>query len=230
MTKLIYHIILYAVLAVGTIFTGYSQRTYEPKFYVGGHAGVSLSRVNFSPSVPQSFLIGKQVGITGRYAEESNFGLIAEFNLVQRGWSEKFDEAPLTYQRTINYINIPILTHIFFGSKKFKAFFNLGPEVSFMLGESTSSNFDYSKPSSVVGFPQTHRSEQYGMSVSTKFDYGISAGAGIELIVAKKHSIMLDGRFYYGLGNIFPSHKTDYFSASPNMSILVNIGYMIRVK
>ena len=229
MTKL-FHIIFSVILSACIVFNSYSQRTYEPKFYVGGHAGVSLSRVNFSPSVPQSFLIGKQVGISGRYAEESNFGLIAELNLVQRGWSEKFEDSPLSYQRTINYINIPILTHIFFGSKKFKAFFNLGPEVSFMLGESSSSNFDYNKPSSVVGFPQTHRTEQYGMSVSTKFDYGISAGAGIELILAGKHSIMLDGRFYYGLGNIFPSHKTDYFSASPNMSILVNIGYMIRVQ
>lgn len=218
------------LFTVTTVMSGYGQRTYEPKFYVGGHAGVSLSRVNFSPSVPQGFLIGKQIGISGRYAEENNFGLIAEINFVQRGWSETFDESPLSYKRTINYINIPILTHIFFGSKKFKAFFNLGPEVSFMLGENTSSNFDYSKPSTVVGFPNTHRSEQYNMDVTTKFDYGISAGAGIELIIARKHSIMLDGRFYYGLGNIFPSHKTDYFSASPNMSILVSLGYMIRVK
>lgn len=229
MTKL-YHIIFSVILAFGIVFNSYCQRTYEPKFYVGGHAGVSLSRVNFSPSVPQSFLIGKQIGISGRYAEESNFGLIAELNFVQRGWSEAFDDAPLSYKRTINYVNIPILTHIFFGSKKFKAFFNLGPEVSFMLGESTSSNFDYSKPSSVTGFPNTHRSEQYKMNITSKFDYGISAGAGIELILAGKHSIMLDGRFYYGLGNIFPSHKTDYFSASPNMSILVSLGYMIRVK
>lgn len=211
-------------------FSVFSQRTYEPKFYIGGHAGISLSRVNFSPSVPQSFLIGKQGGVSFRYAEESHFGLIGELNFMQRGWTETFEDAPLSYHRTINYLNIPILTHIFFGSEHFKVFFNLGPEISFMIGESSSSNFDTSNVESVTDFPKTHRSEQYGLNVTTKFDYGISAGTGIELIIAKKHSIMLDGRFYYGLGNIFPSHKTDYFSASPNMSIVVSLGYMFRLK
>ncbi|MCH5216631.1 MAG: PorT family protein [Muribaculaceae bacterium] len=213
-----------------TISNSYSQRTYEPKFYIGGHAGVTLSRINFSPSIPQGFIMGKQFGISGRYAEESNFGLIGEVNFMQRGWSESFDDAPLSYKRTLNYINIPILTHIFFGNNKFKGFFNLGPEVSYMISESESSNFDINQPNANSGFPNTHRSEQYKMAVTTKFDYGISAGAGIELIIANKHSVMLDGRFYYGLGNIFPSHKTDYFSASPNMSIIVSLGYMIRVK
>ena len=41
---------------------------------------------------------------------------------------------------------------------------------------------------------------------------------------------MLEGRFYYGLGNIFHSAKKDVFSASRGMSIELTLGYMIRVR
>lgn len=47
-----------------------------------------------------------------------------------------------------------------------------------------------------------------------KFDYGITAGAGIEFYLRPRHSIVLEARYYFGLGNIFPSTKADYFSAS----------------
>ena len=68
------------------------------------------------------------------------------------------------------------------------------------------------------------------MKVKNRFDYGITAGAGIEFIVAGRHSLMLEGRYYFGLGNIFPSAKKDYFSASRGTSILVTLGYMFRLK
>lgn len=68
------------------------------------------------------------------------------------------------------------------------------------------------------------------MSVERKFDYGIAAGAGMEVIIKRHHAIMLEGRFYYGLGNIFKDSKRDYFSASRGMSIEVTLGYLFRVK
>ena len=45
--------------------------------------------------------------------------------------------------------------------------FNLGPEVSYMIGESISSNFDYTNPSAVDGFPSRARTEQLAMEVKT---------------------------------------------------------------
>ena len=66
--------------------------------------------------------------------------------------------------------------------------------------------------------------------MKNKFDYGILAGVGVELILKKKHSIMLEGRYYYGLGNIFPAKKKDEFSASRNTTIEISLGYMFRVK
>ena len=211
-----------------------AQREYSPNFAIGGKAGATLSRMSFSPEVHQKFTQGMTMGLAARYTEEKYFGLIAEINFTQRGWDEDFvrDEAPqFNYTRTLNYVSIPLLTHIYFGSNKVRGFFNLGPEVSFMLSNSISANFDYENYKSIPDFPQGYRTnEQLNKEIERKFDYGIAGGAGVEFIVKRKHSFMLEGRYYFGLGNIYKDSKRDFFAASRNQSIEVTLKYMIRVK
>ena len=48
--------------------------------------------------------------------------------------------------------------------------------------------------------------------------------------VNAKHSLLLEARFYYGLTDVFPNHKTDIFSGSNTMSITVTLGYFYRLK
>lgn len=227
--------VLLSVFVMG--FMGaYAQRTYEPKFYIGVKGGASLSRMSFSPSVKQSFGNGLLGGITARYTEEKVFGLIGELYIVQRGWEENFNEEGqpplgLKYQRKLTYITLPVLTHIYFGNNRIHGFFNLGPSVSYLLSESTESNFDYENPSSNPLFPSVYRpTEQLVMPVKNKFDYGISGGVGFEVFINKKNSIMVEGRYYFGLGSIYPGSKKDIFSASRPMSIEISASYMLRIK
>lgn len=211
-----------------------AQREYSPNFAIGAKGGVTMSTVSFSPEVHKKMTQGVTMGVAARYTEEKYFGLIAEINFTQRGWEEDFteDEAPqFTYKRTLNYVSIPLLTHIYFGSKKFRGFVNLGPEVSFMLSSSIDANFDYKNYASIPDFPQGYRNnEQLSKEIDRKFDYGIAGGAGMELIIKRRHSIMLEGRYYFGLGNIFNDSKRDYFAASRNQSIEVTLKYMFRVR
>lgn len=209
-----------------------AQYYYSPEFCVGGHGGVTLSTMAFSPKVKQSMLPGALFGVTARYTEEKFFGLIAEVNFEQRGWKEKFDDGTnFEYSRSLTYIQIPFMTHFYFGSRKFKGFINLGPSVSVLIGEGISSNFNYRNPASVAGFDIENRhTNQMNMEVKNKFDYGVVGGAGMELILKRKHSIMLEARYYFGLGNIFPAAKKDEFSASRSTSIEVCLGYMFHIK
>ncbi|MDE6765573.1 MAG: PorT family protein [Duncaniella sp.] len=211
-----------------------AQREYSPKFYLGAKGGATLSRMTFSPGVHQKMVQGVTMGVSAKYVEENIFGLLAEVNVTQRGWKEDFerDLAPeFDYSRKLTYIQIPFMTHIYFGADKFKGFINLGPEFGYMLGDKISANFEYNNLKDIPGFPTTMRTnEQMSMEIERKFDYGIAAGAGMEFIVKRKHSLQLEGRFYYGLGNIFNDSKRDFFSASRGMSIEITLGYMIRVK
>lgn len=218
-----------------TVFLGImaakAQTHYIPHVWVGGHAGMTMSEMSFSPSVRQSMVQGMTAGLSFRYAEERHVGLIAELNISQRGWKEDFEGAPFSYSRRLTYMEIPVLTHIFFGSPKFKGFFNLGPVVGYMIGDNIKSDFDYAHPDQVPGFPLTNRStEQMAMEIKNKFDYGITAGAGCEFVVKRRHAFTLEARYYFGLGNIYPSSKKDTFSASRGTSIMVTLGYMFRLK
>ena len=223
-------IILFLVVLLATISLS-AQKHYVPNVHVGVHAGMGMSQMSFSPSVEQKMLNGITAGVSFRFAEERHVGLMAELNITQRGWQEDFEESPLTYSRKMTYLELPMMTHIFFGSPKVKGFFNLGPQLCYMLGSSIDSNFDYENPRMSPDFPSGYRSvEQMAMEIKNKFDYGIVLGAGLETIIKRKHSVMLEARMYYGLGNIFPSSKKDVFSASRGMNITVTLGYMFRVK
>jgi hypothetical protein len=211
----------------------HAQRHYEPHVHIGGHGGVTLSNVSFYPHIKEQLLMGTQFGLSFRYAEERHVGFLVEVNFDQRGWKENFEEYnnQFNYYHRTNYIELPVMTHIFFGSRKVKGFINLGPQIGYMLSDKIESNFDYKNPSKITSFPSENRyTEQMGLDITKRFDYGITAGAGIEFVIKKRHSVMLEARYYYGLGNIFPSAKKDFFSASRGSSIAVSMGYMFRLK
>lgn len=222
---------LIAALTALITTTASAQRTYDPHFAVGGHGGVTLSNMAFTPSIEQSMIQGVMFGVKARYTEEKFFGLVAEFNVEQRGWKETFDETDFSFSRRLTYLQLPVMTHIYFGNDRLKGFINLGPSVGYMIADNVSANFDYRNPASVEGFPIANRHvNQMSMDIKNHFDYGICAGGGVEFIVKRKHSILLEGRYYYGLGNIFSAKKKDEFSASRGTSIQVTLGYMFHIK
>lgn len=223
--------LLTLVAAVGAT----AQTHYNSHIWLGARGGVTLSRMDISPSITQTMKTGTTGAVTFRYAEEKLFGLVAELGFVQRGWKEQFntpeETSPLQYSRTLTYVNLPVMTQIIFGTNRFKGFVNLGPEVSYLVSEGTTANFDYRNPTAAEGWPKRPRQyEHLAMAVHNKFDYGITGGAGIEVYVAPRHSLTLEARYYFGLGNIFHSSKADVYSASRCTSIEVTLGYNFRLK
>ena len=228
------HILLLPLLSVmlllsAVAFKAGAQTHYEANIAIGAKAGTTFSSVSMSPSVPQSMLMGTTMGLTFRYIEERHFGFIVELNMMQRGWKETFEKDPgYAYQRRLTYLHLPFLTHIDFGSHKFRGFFNAGPELCWMIGDSHTENFD---TGNIPVFNDEFReTEQFDMPIQSKFDYGISAGLGMEFILKNKHSIILEGRYYFGIGNIFGSSKADHFGKSNGMAITATLGYMFRLK
>jgi len=219
-------------IAAITTLTSTAQREYSPNFAIGAKAGATISSMSFSPKIDQAMLPGFIAGIVARYTEERHFGIIAELNIQQRGWREKYDPGDnFSYSRTLTYLQLPLLTHIYFGSDRFKGFVNLGPEIGYMLTSSINADFDYTDINSVTGYPMGYRvNQQLAMDIQNRFDYGISGGVGMEYVAKRRHSIIIEGRFYYGLGNIFHATKKDYFSASRGMSIEITAAYMFRLR
>ena len=223
-----YIIFLMVVLLATT--AAQAQTHYEGRFSVGGKAGATFSKINFSPSVPQQLLIGMTIGGAVRYIEEKHFGLIAEFSLTQGGWREKFEESDYNFRHRLTYLQIPVLTHVYFGSNTVHGFLNAGPQIGFMIADGVSSNFDYTGAAGLEYFNEHSRHiEQYSLDIKNRFDYGITVGVGLEVLRGRRHSFALEGRFYYGLSDIFSNHKADTFSGSAGMSFMVTLGYFYHL-
>lgn len=224
---------IFALLLLGvTTLTGRAQgEHYEGNLFLGAKGGVTLSQTFFNPSVPQGMKMGAMAGLMLRYIEQEHFGLIAELNFEQRGWKESFDETSYAYSRTLNYIQIPVLAHIYFGSPRAHFFINAGPEVGFMIGDSMSCNFDMANYKDLPDFPKNRQVAQWTLAADKKIDFGISAGLGAEVFLDKKRgSVTLEGRFYYGLGNVVETGRTQTFSSANSMSIMASIGYWFQLK
>lgn len=223
--------LLLIVLIASGVLAADAQRYYSPDFAIGVRAGTSMSNMAWQPSVRQTMTPGFIAGITLRYTEEKYFGLMADLKVVQRGWAEKFEDNPeLKYRRQFTYIQLPVMTHIYFGSQKFRGFVNLGPSVSFMLQDKITSNFNYRNTSEVTNFPQDRRTQQLDLAVYRKFDYGITGGGGIEFRMRRKYSFMIEARYYFGIANVFSSKRGDTFGASRNNSIDLTAAWMFRLK
>lgn len=206
-----------------------AQSHYNSNVTIGVKAGTDISRLFFNPSVKQGMKPGAMAGFMFRYVEESHFGLIAELNFVQRGWKENFEKEPFRYSRTLNYIMLPVMAHIYFG-RRGKFFANVGPEIGLRLSDSYSANFDVNKAPDIEGFNKYHNVKQYTEPIKQRFDYGICAGLGGEFNLNRLNSISAEVRFYYGLGNLLSAARKDYFNASNSMNLEFTLGYWFRIK
>lgn len=221
--------ICFLFLIMAGIINSYAQTHYNSNVSIGVKGGADLSRMFFNPSVKQGFKPGAMVGVMFRYIEESHFGIVAELNFIQRGWKENFEGEPFSYERTMNYLQLPILAHIYFG-RRGRFFANIGPEIGVRLSDSYKADFNVTQAPDITGFPKYHETQQYTEPVKQRVDYGISAGLGGEFSINRRNALNMEVRFYYGLGNLFSSARKDYFNASNSMALEFTLGYWFRIK
>ena len=213
------------------IFSGISvqaQNTFRSELAIGGSAGAGFSTVSFRPKVTQNTLIGYHGGASVRWITEKNLGLQLEINFTQKGWKEAIDltdddESPSItnpfYIRKMRYMEIPLFTHIYFGSDKARFFVNMGPQIGFFVHESTDQNLN--------GAAMPNRPhEQHSMPVEKKFEWGIGGGPGVELR-SDIGFFLLEGRYYYGLSDFYNTRRGDAFSRAANQTITVKLTYFV---
>ena len=189
----------------------------KPELYLGTNQGVNLwPNVSFTPKVAQNFDVRYKGGFTVRYVNLKYFGFQAELNYSQQGWSETSATGE-RYSHRFDYLELPILAHIYFGKKNTKFFVNLGPEIRYMISDAATTPFAQG-----AGIQQTKE-------IENRFDYGITGGLGIEFRTQKIGAFQLEARYHFGLNNVFNASKKDDFSKSSNQAISVGIVYLFNV-
>ncbi len=163
-----------------------------------------------------------------RYISEKNLGLIVELNYSQQGWEENFKDQPeFSYSHQLNYLEMPVLTHIYFGNKV-RFIVNLGPKLSYLMNDSENMNealADYIASGSASSTFVTH---QYYRSAERKIDYGLLGGLGLEFRTGIGN-FTLEGRYSFSLGDIYNNKKSDYFNRSANRVISAKLTYYVKL-
>ena len=211
----------------------YSQAdSFTTEWAYGINGGLTFSKVGFSSSrlsVPQVLLEQFSGGITVRYISENHFGIQGELNYALYGWKERTDTIYSNrYARSIAYLELPVMTHIYFNlSKRIRIIFNLGPQIGYYIGEKEIERDIIDLKQETDDSEQTQKPSYYDTSVQHSFGYGLKGVMGFEFRT-KIGSFILDGRYYYGLSDIFNSTKSDWFQASHNQVMGVNLTYLFR--
>ena len=237
--------IISAILSIVPVAMTAQIGEHRNDLAIGFNGGLNMSSVSFTPKVSQAKLNGITGGLSVRYVCEKYFStvcsLYGEINYSQMGWKEDIVDVndmpvintatglPEEYSRTVNYIQVPLMAHLAWGrEQKGLAFFvNLGPQFGIYMNESTKTNFDFSDRNAADRVNPV--CAQDTMAVENKFDYGIAAGAGIEFSHPKVGHFLLEGRYYYGLGNIYGDSKRDYFGSSNFGTITVKLAYLFDI-
>ncbi len=185
-------------------------RLAEPEMCFGFHGGVIGSMVRFNPNVAQSFappVLGANGGFVFRYSRTKYTAVQLELDYMRRGWHESATD----YYRYLDYIEIPLLMHLYVG-KKVRGFLNLGPQFGYCIAQSDKNGEGLS-------------GHQYE-SVAKPWDWGLAAGLGLQVNTNKAGVYFLEARFDFSFGDLYPNRVADYFRTSAPMALSLNIGWL----
>ncbi|MDR1517320.1 MAG: PorT family protein [Dysgonamonadaceae bacterium] len=223
-----------------TLSLGFSlnaqSKEFKPQLFIGAGGGMIFSTVDFQPKVLQTQQRGVSGGFSVKYISEKHLGLIGEINYTQRGWKEQFeDNADFAYNRRLNYLEMPLMTHIYMG-RAVRFIINVGPQIGFLLGNSAdmspalSAKMAEAESAAATDEAKKQVGPQY-KEIQKKFDYGIIGGLGLEFNTGIG-AFNLEGRYYFGLGDMFDTSiaNKDPFSRAANRVIYGKLTYYFPFK
>ena len=199
---------------------------------IGVTGGFLMNRTSFNPTIKKTWKTGETFGVTIRYTCEKYFSALcavqAELNYANMGWKEDIDPkySSDTYYRDMRYFQLPIFARLSWGRERKGVLFGflIGPQLGYCFSETE----HYSDP--WRGSPRPNNvTYQYGTAVEQRFEYGLTGGLSIEFCTKRAGRFMVEGRYFYGLSDIFNNTKKDPFGRSANGAIMVKAGYLFDV-
>ena len=198
---------------------GFGQpKDFKTELYFGAKGGSTFTKVRFYPNVVESFQQGNSGGIMFRLISEPHIGFQVEVNYTQKGWKED----SISYQRRLNYVSVPVMTHISLGNKAFRFTINLGPEVAYLISEEEK----YNSVTTILPGEPGYRT-YLGKPIETKLDFLFTAGIGMEYHLKDGGAIALEGRAFYSLPNLFNPDNYPY-KVSQSNGAQVTLAYLFQ--
>ncbi len=200
-----------------------AQRSNYPKsIWVGLSGGMQLSRYQFVPTVQQNQHLGTHFGALTRIDLEKGASIEIGLNYVQTGWTERFDEDTTgkAYRRDINYLEMPILSHLYLENKLARVFVNAGPFIGYYLGDNSSIQG--------TGFSEQQQT-RHALPIKNKIAWGLTGGPGVSIKLGNRHRIELEGRIQYDFQDIWSTRREDPYGGSAELRFGASLRYLFKL-
>lgn len=127
-----------------------------------------------------------------KFTGEVYTGIQLEFNYNERGWQELDTNKSNIYTRKLNYVELPVLSHIVWGKRRVQLVTNIGPYVSLLFDNSYS----------IATTDSFYIQQYYDREPDFNFDYGFLVSPGLYYKL-NNHVFSLQVRYSMGMNLIF---------------------------
>ncbi|MBF8962898.1 PorT family protein [Pontibacter sp. FD36] len=208
--------LLTLLFAVGMAFTSMAQSVS-----FGPRVGATFSKVSLSDGDGDEledelkYTPGLQVGVVANFNVSELLSIQPELLFIQKGY--KFGDSDAYLKGTSNYIEVPVLAKITFGSEQVKGFVTGGPTVGYLASGKMSMKYDGNKGSDSYEFEDEDNRMELGASFGVGLGYNLGAGA-----------LNLDVRYGLGLTSLYEVESGE--SKSRNRVLGVSVAYLFGGK
>lgn len=171
------------------------------QFYIGLQGGSNLSQMDFTNNAEYRFREVKYTqgfigGIVLQYLGDKHAGVQFELNYSQRGWVEMdtVGSNNLKIKNDMDYIELPMLTHVNIGGGKFRGLLNIGPYLGYALNRKTTTT-------DIDSGSEETEDHTFDSDQDNRIDFGLLAGGGFEYRIGKG-KLAAEARYTIGLGDI----------------------------
>lgn len=190
---------------------------YTPSYSLGIKQGINYSTVNFSPGIDQGLTLGYTGGLVFKYQSEKNWAIQLELNYIQKGWKENLDTISNSYSRKLDYVELPLITHIVLGKRpQLKYYINLGTSFAYLLSEQEN----------VTVNNELYRREYYEKEVENYFDYSVLGELGL-IFNTGIGEFQIGIRYQLTLTDLFKTTTTTIFDNSQNQLFNLSLAYFL---
>lgn len=186
---------------------------------LGFQGGNNLSEMDFTNNQDYRFTeIDYKQGFIGglvvQFLGEKHAGVQAEINYSQRGWIENDTTGVeyFRYKNKMDFVEMPILTHVNIGGGKLRGLFNIGPYIGYALNRKiTTQNVD-------TGVEET---EDYTFTneKDNRFDFGLMVGGGMEYRFGFG-KLSAEARYTVGLGDV---NKEKFYQSEVSQFRIISV-------
>ncbi len=203
MKKQIFKVSLLAFFAAVMSISSYGQS--DRVWSTGPELGASFSKHGMDAD-DSDYKLGLVAGGFVTYSIKNTYAFTAKILFSQKGAQDEFDGPgdDITIKEQLNYVEIPVLARLFFnreGNVRPNVF--VGPSFGFLTGAKLKvGDDDYENFEDVEGSELIYGDIDSYKDVYNGFDFGMSAGLGLNIRVAEEMYLIVDARYTYGFTNI----------------------------